>query len=127
MVGTLSVGERQRIEIIRVLLQKPRLLIMDEPTSVLTPQEVDVLFATLRRLAVGGLSHSLHLATSWKRSARCAIAATILRGGKVVGDAATRARKPPRASREMMIGGRSEAAGARRDHGAGRSPAIEAG
>ena len=55
-VYTLSVGERQRIEIIRCLLQNPKLLIMDEPTSVLTPQEVDKLFETLRRLSDEGMS-----------------------------------------------------------------------
>ena len=55
-VHTLSVGERQRIEVVRCLLQNPRLLIMDEPTSVLTPQEVEVLFHTLRRLAEEGVS-----------------------------------------------------------------------
>ena len=55
-VHTLSVGERQRIEIVRCLLQNPRLLIMDEPTSVLTPQEVDKLFETLRKLAPEGVS-----------------------------------------------------------------------
>ncbi|HLB81140.1 MAG TPA: ATP-binding cassette domain-containing protein, partial [Dongiaceae bacterium] len=50
-VADLSAGERQRIEIVRCLLQEPRLLIMDEPTSVLTPQEADQLFLTLNRLA----------------------------------------------------------------------------
>ncbi|MGD0640291.1 MAG: ATP-binding cassette domain-containing protein, partial [Roseiarcus sp.] len=55
-VHDLSVGERQRIEIVRCLLQSPRLLIMDEPTSVLTPQEVEKLFETLRRLASEGCS-----------------------------------------------------------------------
>src|SRR3546814_17912606 len=55
-VYTLSVGERQRIEIVRCLLQNPKLLIMDEPTSVLTPQEVDRLFETLRQLAAAGVS-----------------------------------------------------------------------
>ena len=54
--STLSVGERQRIEIVRALLLNPRLLIMDEPTSVLTPQEVEQLFETLRRLAASGCS-----------------------------------------------------------------------
>ncbi len=63
-VHDLSVGERQRIEIVRCLLQEPKLLIMDEPTSVLTPQEVEKLFATLRRLAGEGcailyISHKL--------------------------------------------------------------------
>ena len=64
-VSTLSVGERQRIEIVRALLLNPKLLIMDEPTSVLTPQEVTQLFETLRSLAAGGcsilyISHKLH-------------------------------------------------------------------
>ena len=52
VVGDLSVGERQRIEILRCLLQNPKLLIMDEPTSVLTPQEADQLFMVLKRLGL---------------------------------------------------------------------------
>jgi simple sugar transport system ATP-binding protein len=56
LVHSLSVGLRQRVEIIRCLLQEPRLLIMDEPTSVLTPQAVRTMFATLRRLADEGCS-----------------------------------------------------------------------
>jgi len=55
-VYALSVGERQRIEIVRCMLTNPRLLIMDEPTSVLTPQEAARLFDTLRRLAAEGLA-----------------------------------------------------------------------
>ena len=54
VVADLSVGERQRIEIVRCLLQEPKLLIMDEPTAVLTPQEADQLFLTLARLAREG-------------------------------------------------------------------------
>ena len=56
IVGDLSAGERQRIEIIRCLLQNPKLLIMDEPTSVLTPTEIEQLFHTLKQLSVKGTS-----------------------------------------------------------------------
>jgi len=84
-VHTLSVGERQRIEIVRCLLQDPKLLIMDEPTSVLTPQEIERLFETLRQLSSEGcsilyISHKLH-----EIEALCE-KATILRGGKVVAE-----------------------------------------
>ena len=103
IVSTLSVGERQRIEIVRALLLDPRLLIMDEPTSVLTPQEVEQLFGTLRKLAAGGcsilyISHKLH------EIVELCDRATILRGGKVVGACDPRA-ETPRSMGEMMIGG----------------------
>jgi ABC-type branched-subunit amino acid transport system ATPase component len=60
LVYSLSVGERQRVEIVRCLLQEPQLLILDEPTSVLTPQAVQKLFETLRRLSSEGGQHPLH-------------------------------------------------------------------
>ncbi len=102
IVSTLSVGERQRIEIVRALLLNPRLLIMDEPTSVLTPQEVEQLFEVLRRLAASGcsilyISHKLH-----EIVALCDTA-TILRGGKVVGIADPK-HETSRSMAEMMIG-----------------------
>ena len=98
----LSVGERQRIEIVRCLLQSPRLLIMDEPTSVLTPQEVDRLFLTLRQLAAEGvsilyISHKLH-----EIEALCD-AATIMRGGKVVAHCDPRT-ETARSMAELMVG-----------------------
>ncbi|PWJ21946.1 ABC transporter ATP-binding protein [Jannaschia seohaensis] len=84
-VGDLSAGERQRVEIVRCLLQDPRLLIMDEPTSVLTPQEVDTLFATLRKLAAEGTA-ILYISHKLEEIRALCDAATILRGGKVVGE-----------------------------------------
>lgn len=82
-VGDLSVGERQRVEIVRALLQNPSLLIMDEPTSVLTPQEVDRLFNTLRRLKAEGVS-ILYISHKLDEVRTLCDHATILRGGRVV-------------------------------------------
>ena len=82
-VYTLSVGERQRIEIIRCLLQEPKLLIMDEPTSVLTPQEVSRLFETLRRLSEEGLA-ILYISHKLDEIKALCHRATILRNGKRV-------------------------------------------
>ena len=84
-VHTLSVGEMQRVEIIRALLTNPRVLILDEPTSVLTPQAVEMLFVVLRRLAAEGcsilyISHKLHEIRS------LCTACTVLRGGVVTGE-----------------------------------------
>lgn len=84
LVGDLSVGERQRIEIIRCLLQTPDLIILDEPTSVLTPQEADRLFETLERLRSEGKS-ILYISHRLEEVKRICDAATVLRHGKVVG------------------------------------------
>ena len=83
VVADLSVGERQRIEIVRCLLQEPKLLIMDEPTAVLTPQEADQLFVTLERLAAEGCS-ILYISHRLEEVKRLCHASTILRHGKVV-------------------------------------------
>ena len=85
LVADLSVGERQRIEIVRCLLQEPRLLIMDEPTAVLTPQEADQLFVTLRRLARDGCA-VLYISHRLEEVKRLCHDATILRLGKVVAE-----------------------------------------
>lgn len=101
-VHSLSVGERQRVEIVRCLLQNPQLLILDEPTSVLTPQAVEKLFETLRQIASEGvsilyISHKLH-----EIQALCD-KATILRNGRVTGAVAPRAETSASLAR-MMIG-----------------------
>ena len=80
LVHGLSVGERQRVEIVRCLLQSPRLLIMDEPTSVLTPQAVRTLFTTLRRLASEGVS-ILYISHKLDEIQELCDHATVLRGG----------------------------------------------
>ena len=83
IVGDLSVGERQRVEIVRTLLQNPTLLIMDEPTSVLTPQEGLTLFDTLRRLALEGCT-ILYISHKLEEIRQLCERATILRNGRVV-------------------------------------------
>ena len=83
-VADLSVGERQRIEIVRALLQNPKLIILDEPTSVLTPQEADRLFETLFQLRDEGRS-VLYISHRLEEVQRICSRATVLRHGKVTG------------------------------------------
>jgi simple sugar transport system ATP-binding protein len=102
MVGDLSVGERQRIEIIRCLLQEPDLIILDEPTSVLTPQEADKLFETLDRLRDEGKS-ILYISHRLDEVKRMCDRATVLRHGKVVGHCNPREETAASLAR-MMVG-----------------------
>ncbi|MGL4281079.1 MAG: ABC transporter ATP-binding protein [Albidovulum sp.] len=102
-VGRLTVGERQRVEILKALYRDARILILDEPTAVLTPQEADALFATLRKMVARGLSvifisHKLHEVMAI--AGRC----IVLRHGKVVGETET-ATTTPGALAAMMVGG----------------------
>lgn len=82
-VRTLSIGERQRVEILKVLMAGARLVILDEPTSLLAPQEVDALFASLRELRSGGLS-VLIITHKLGESRAIADQVTVLRAGRVV-------------------------------------------
>jgi len=102
IVGDLSAGERQRVEIIRCLLQDPSVLIMDEPTSVLTPQEVDILFDTLRKLRAEGTA-ILYISHKLEEIRALCDHATILRLGKVVGTCVPRDTSA-RDMAEMMVG-----------------------
>ena len=122
-VGDLSVGERQRVEIIRCLLQNPRLLIMDEPTSVLTPQEADILFSTLRKLAGEGTS-ILYISHKLEEIRDLCQRATILREGRVV-DVCDPRQRSARQLAEMMVGG-SFAAPSRRRAAAQTEPLLAA-
>jgi simple sugar transport system ATP-binding protein len=106
-VHALSVGERQRVEILRCLMQDPALVIMDEPTSVLSPAAVPLLFGTLRRLAAEGrailfISHKLE-----EIRALCH-RATVMRGGRVVATMDPRETDAAELAR-LMIGGAPQA------------------
>ena len=95
-------GERQRVEIVRCLLQEPKLLIMDEPTSVLTPQAVRKLFETLNRLADEGCS-ILYISHKLEEIRELCHKATVMRGGKVTGEASPKEETAASLAR-MMIG-----------------------
>jgi simple sugar transport system ATP-binding protein len=112
-VHSLTVGERQRVEIVRCLLQNPRLLIMDEPTSVLTPQAVKKLFTVLRRLASEGCS-ILYISHKLDEIQALCESATVMRGGRVTGRVDPR--KETHASLAQLMVGHSLPDYARRAH-----------
>src|SRR6202048_44924 len=101
-VWQLSVGERQRIEIVRALMQNPKFLILDEPTAVLTPQEADQLFAVLERLKAEGRA-ILYISHKLEEVKRLCDTATILRGGKKVSTCNPKAETAASLAR-MMVG-----------------------
>lgn len=88
-VDSLSVGEQQRVEILKALSRDCRVLILDEPTAVLVPQEVEVLFATLRRLVASGMS-VVFISHKLREVAELTDRVTVLRRGRVVASVATR-------------------------------------
>jgi len=101
-VWQLSVGEQQRVEILKALYLDARILILDEPTAVLTPQEAEVLFETLREMAADGrtvifISHKLHEVKA------VADRVTVLRGGRAVATVAA-AEATPRSLAALMVG-----------------------
>ena len=122
-IWQLSVGEQQRVEILKALYREARILIMDEPTAVLTPQEADVLFQTLRAMAAEGrtvifISHKLHEVKA------VADRITVLRGGRTVG-VVDCADATPRSLASMMVGREvEEARRVAREHPAGEDVAL---
>lgn len=117
LVRHLSVGQKQRVEILKALYRQAKVLILDEPTAVLIPQEVDVLFETLNRLKEDGLSvifisHKLYEVTAITDRV------TVLRDGKVIGTVETGSVTQSDMAR-MMVG--------RETFGVTRSPTVDAG
>jgi ABC-type uncharacterized transport system ATPase subunit len=114
-VWQLSLGEQQRVEILKVLYRDARVLILDEPTAVLTPQEAEVLFATLREMAAEGrtvifISHKLHEVMA------VADRVTVLRRGRSIATVAT-ADATPRSLAALMVGRELAAAAEKADPG----------
>src|SRR6266705_1881883 len=102
-VWQLSVGERQRIEIVRALMQNPKFLILDEPTAVLTPQEADQLFVVLDRLKAEGRA-ILYISHKLEEVKRLCDTATILRAGRKIATCNPKAETAASLAR-MMVGG----------------------
>jgi simple sugar transport system ATP-binding protein len=123
-VWQLSVGEQQRVEILKALYREARILILDEPTAVLTPQESEGLFGTLRTMAAEGrtvifISHKLHEVKA------VADRVTVLRGGRSIATV-TAADATPRELAALMVGREVELAkrvGREAPHG--EAPALE--
>jgi ABC-type uncharacterized transport system ATPase subunit len=116
-VWQLSLGEQQRVEILKALYREARILILDEPTAVLTPQEADVLFETLREMAAEGrtvifISHKLHEVKA------VADRVTVLRNGRTIATVPT-AEATPRSLASLMVG---RELGGERDERAARTP-----
>jgi simple sugar transport system ATP-binding protein len=108
-IWQLSLGEQQRVEILKALYREARILILDEPTAVLTPQEADVLFETMREMAAEGrtvifISHKLHEVKA------VADRVTVLRGGHSLATVSA-AEATPRSLATLMVGGELGAAG----------------
>jgi len=125
-IWQLSVGEQQRVEILKALYREAKILILDEPTAVLTPQEADALFATLRTMAAEGrtvifISHKLHEVKA------VADRVTVLRGGRSIATV-TASEASPRELAALMVGREVELAKrVDRDAPHGEAPALEIG
>ncbi|MFM7272205.1 MAG: ABC transporter ATP-binding protein [Actinomycetes bacterium] len=120
-VGDLSVGQRQRVEIVKTLHQGAEVLLLDEPTSVLTPQEADALFATVRAMTADGkavvfISHKLG------EVLEIADRITVMRDGRVTGDVAVAATSREELARMMV--GRDVDLSARRATAAAGAPVL---
>ena len=89
----MSVSQKQTVEIVKVLYRGADILILDEPTAVLTPQETDKLFAVMRNMRDRRQVHRHHHPQAARGAERCPTAWRVLRKGKYIGDVATSARQ----------------------------------
>jgi general nucleoside transport system ATP-binding protein len=103
LIGDLGVGQRQRVEILKVLYRGAKILILDEPTAVLVPQEVDELFASLRELVAQG-STIIFISHKLMEVLAVADAITVIRAGKTVAEVPDPSTVTPRDLAELMVG-----------------------
>jgi general nucleoside transport system ATP-binding protein len=103
LIGDLGVGQRQRVEILKVLYRGAKILILDEPTAVLVPQEVDELFASLRELVAQG-STIIFISHKLMEVLAVADAITVIRAGKTVAEVPDPSKVTPRDLAELMVG-----------------------
>ena len=122
LVADLSVGERQRIEVVRCLMQDPSLVVMDEPTSVLTPQEADRLFAVLRALRDEGRT-VLYISHKLEEVRQLCDRAVVMRAGRVVAEVVP-AEETAGSLAAAMVGGEVPTVRAERRHLVG-GPVLE--
>lgn len=122
-IDALSVGEQQRVEIVKALSRQCRVLILDEPTAVLVPQDVDALFAAIRRLTADGLG-VLFISHKLGEVSRISDQVSVLRRGQIAGSVRS-AGIEPRALAEMMVG--RPTVGVRRSDRPAASPTAPSG
>jgi ABC-type uncharacterized transport system ATPase subunit len=125
LVSSLSIGERQRVEIVKALFHDCRVLILDEPTAVLAPQDIRALFATVQRLSATGLG-VLFVSHKLREVAEISDRVVVLRRGRLVGDRVTRDVDDVELA-GLMMGVAGTPAGADREATAAAVGAVEAG
>jgi general nucleoside transport system ATP-binding protein len=126
LVAQLSVGEQQRVEILKALFRGARILILDEPTAVLTPQESDALFATLGRMVAGGLS-IVFISHKLGEVLRVSHRVAVLRAGRLVAEAPAAGTSQAQLAGWMVGPGTVSATGATGASAAARAAPADAG
>jgi simple sugar transport system ATP-binding protein len=103
LVSDLGVGQKQRVEILKVLYRGAKIIILDEPTAVLVPHEVEELFASMRELTAAGAT-AIFISHKLDEVLRFADAITVIRAGKTVGEVPDPSQVDAHQLAEMMVG-----------------------